>query len=249
MDLLSEQLLDNMRSISETIDLPYLGGAARQWGETLQGISAELLGSERLLRSTFSALSGILSGLSVTDPGLVVEEWQHLVEEEAERHDGRELPSWLQGFFVNLLFFLLSLIYSTRSAKENAARLDVLESGQAAIVEAVEGKAEEVQDNQEDQELELAAIRQALENLAEAVSESESPPSLNLRIAMASVRLRSEPSTDSDVLLGIPKGFPVEIVEELEDWCRIQVMDFASGELAEGWVAKEYLREWDEVDD
>ena len=41
----------------------------------------------------------------------------------------------------------------------------------------------------------------------------------------------------------MPKGFPVEVVEELGEWSKVKAMDFASGRLVEGWAAKVYLKE------
>jgi SH3-like domain-containing protein len=77
-----------------------------------------------------------------------------------------------------------------------------------------------------------------------ATADYKSTREHEIRVASDSLRLRNFASEDAEVVLLIPKGSAVELVEEVEGWCRVRVMNFATGELIEGWVAAEFLRDW-----
>lgn len=239
--LLSKEVLGQIHSLASVMDLPYLGAAALQWSAALQENSVATLAAEPLLQSTLSMISGAANGSPSDGLENLLQRWERLVESEEKRHEGQQIQSLLQGFLLNLLFFLLSLYVTNPVGKEFPKRLDRLESGQAAIVESID-------DQKKEESLELAAIRQALQELADDVDVKE-PAEANLRIAQTNLHLRSTPSADGTVLLTIPKGSSVEILEERGEWCRVKAMNFARGQFAEGWSATEYLQEWEHLDD
>ena len=236
------QGIGRLGEVAGLLDLSYLGNAALQWSAMLEEPLNVALGSMPLLESTLSGIADAARHLSREDLGGFVERWEWLVEAERSRHAGRRLSPGVASLLLNVLLFFLSLAYQYSGTKETTRRLEQLEESQTSIAEALEGDEEGEENEREDRAAELAAIRQALADLA-ASQQDASKTDIDLRIASENLRLRTSASLDSKVLLLIPKGFAVEVVKEIEGWCRVRVMDFAIGELVEGWVAAEFLQD------
>lgn len=242
----SVDAIGQLGEVANLLDLSYLGSAALQWSTVLQEPLADALGSLPLMESTLSAITAVARGLPLEDFSSIVERWELLVEAERSRSGERRLPPGKARLFRDLLAILLalvSLVHQFSVAKETTERLDQLEESQASIAEALE-EAEEGEDQErEARALELAAIRQALADLAEHQQDG-SQSELHLRLVSDNLPLRASASLDSEVILLIPKGSAVEVVEEIEGWCRVRVMNFATGELIDGWVGAEFLQVW-----
>ncbi len=55
-----------------------------------------------------------------------------------------------------------------------------------------------------------------------------------------SVTLRTGPSTEHRIMLSIPSGQLVEILESQEEWCRVRLIGHSQGDI-EGWMLRRYL--------
>ena len=60
---------------------------------------------------------------------------------------------------------------------------------------------------------------------------------LNLMYAMENVNMRTEPSTDTEVITTIPLGSQVKVTKDLDTWCKISYNDEV------GYIKSEYLSE------
>lgn len=246
-------LFASMRSAADTLRLPYLEAAAAQWTAMLPTLSPASLVSETLLQATISAVSSAASyrGATTLDP--LISEWEAIVASEESKHEDGRLPDWMQGFLLNLLFFMMSLAAQNESESRINEKLRELSEGQSDIVETVEvsseGKNESTLETSENQTVELAAMRQRIEETAELLEEeTEADSAEQVLYASDVLRLRELPALGSKILWKIPKGTAVEVVEEQGDWSSVRVKDFAIGKLRVGWASNQYLVEWDELD-
>jgi hypothetical protein len=238
--------LDPVRQLGELanlLDLPYLGGAARQWSAILQEPLMGALGTVPLLDSTLSAIAASARDLAAGNIRSVIERCEQLLESETSKHPDRKLPPWVRQFLQNLLFFLLGLAHNYVNTAHTTTRLDQIQETQGAIEEALTDDQEGRDTEREARSAELAAIRAAISRLAEGRDE-DAGISRHIRITSENLRLRVSPSIDAEVLLAIPRGSAVQVVEEADGWCRVWIINFASGDSVEGWVTTEFLTEW-----
>lgn len=243
----SMEFFSGLKSLADSLALPYLQIATSQWTSMVPLVSPDVLVTEPLLQATISALSNIVRSQDPRNIDAVISEWEGLVDAESERNESGEIPSWMQGFLINLLFFILALASGKSSEIKTTARFDDLEHDQAAIVERIEAEQTAEEKAQESLELELAAIRQAINALAASVETDKAEAHVALLVSSCNLRLRGSPSEESSIVWIIPKGTPVEIVEEQGEWASVRTVDFASGYLRVGWVASEYLATWEDL--
>lgn len=79
----------------------------------------------------------------------------------------------------------------------------------------------------------LKAVKQLQETLSEKTKETTA--NLNLRI--------NPDTTDSgNILLTIPKGEEVIVMQSIKYWCQVQYTHSETGKVMSGWVSKRYLR-------
>ena len=246
----SIDLFEQFRTLSASLELPYLDLAAQQWVEALGSMPADILASQPLLGSTLATIATVAS-IAASENGdptqNVILVWKGIVDAQIARFGPDGVPHWLQGFLINLLFLLLGLWISNQGAEQIDDRFARIEAGQAQVVQELEAEAERRRESQDAQDSELELLRDALAFSSEAALESHSNP--NLLIVSVNLRLRSGPSAEAPILMTIPLGQAIEVVEQSDAWSKVTVMDFTSGEMATGWVASRYLQPWDSLDD
>lgn len=74
------------------------------------------------------------------------------------------------------------------------------------------------------------------------VERVERAPELRL-VAAASLRIRAEPSTESQIIGKLTRNSLVRIINKEKSWVRIEYFDFVKGFTCEGWVAHRFLQE------
>lgn len=87
----------------------------------------------------------------------------------------------------------------------------------------------------------LNAIDAQLKAVA-PVEKAERAPDLRL-VAAASLRIRSAPSADSQVIGRLTRNSLVRVVNIEKSWAQIEYFEFAEGRTREGWVAHRFLHD------
>lgn len=158
---------------------------------------------------------------------------------------------WVRNLILDLLvgalFFMLGLAVESPGVRQANEKLDQLEARQSDIVQDIEDQGEATAERHKVLAQEISAVRGAVVNIVPGTGNDEQEPKLG--VVTTNLRLRVSPSTEGSVLLVIPAGLPVEIIEERDDWSRVHAFDYAAGRLREGWVASEYLRPWKAYDE
>ena len=86
----------------------------------------------------------------------------------------------------------------------------------------------------------LSTITAQLQEIATA-GRSTSVPELRL-VAATSLRIRSEPSGESEIIGKLTRNSLVRVISREKSWARVEYFDFVHGRTAEGWVAHRFLR-------
>ena len=232
---------DTIRLLGEMagkLELPPLRNAALQWSAMAQESLTAALGPPPLFEATLSTIASLTTGYPLEDFSQLVERWGSLVESEASHAEGHRLSPNIASYLLSLLLFLLSLLYQRAGTEEILGSIEELSKTEASTVT----KLEEIEEAEDEEREEVALVRQALEKIVEAGQTEEDLHELG--VAAENVRLRASASLDSEVVMIVPKGNTVEVVDEEGSWCKVRVFNFTTKRTVEGWVARELLLDW-----
>jgi len=227
--------------IAGELELPSLRNAALQWSVLAQEALGPAVGSVPLFETTLSTITSLARESPLQNFSRVVELWGNLVESEASRAEGRRISPRVAAYLLNVLLFLLGLFFQHSGTEKVIGRIERLSNDQASTAAKLEELEEAEYEAREERAEEIAFIRQVLE-MTEA--HRRAPEVHTLRVSTENLRLHASPSLDSDVLMIVPKGNTVEVLDEEGTWCKVRVFNFATKETVEGWVASQFLLDW-----